>query len=208
MKLYRHYKNKFYRFIDIAKHSETLEDVVIYEALYKNSEGQLWVRPKKMFFENVAKGPRFAKVALKIRTFEKIGSKEKLLIFPLLKEIFKPFDSKAFDAAIKSREKILLVVGYVDGKVAGFKVGFQHDGEKFYSAWGGVDPKYRDLGIAQELMRAQHEWCRKNKFKVVQTRTKNKWRQMIILNLKNGFHIIGSYTDEHREPKLILEKKL
>lgn len=60
---YLHYKNKKYKLIGIAKHSETLEDMVIYEALYPNENGKYWVRPKNMFFENVSvgeyKGPRF-----------------------------------------------------------------------------------------------------------------------------------------------------
>lgn len=52
--IYTHYKNKkLYRVIGIAKHSETLEDMVVYEALYDNPLGKLWVRPKKMFFEEV-----------------------------------------------------------------------------------------------------------------------------------------------------------
>jgi len=50
---YRHYKGKDYRVIGVAKHSETLEELVVYEALYDNSESKLWVRPKKMFLENV-----------------------------------------------------------------------------------------------------------------------------------------------------------
>jgi hypothetical protein len=55
---YRHYKNKdhTYEIIGLAKHSETLEDMVVYKALYENKEfgyGVLWVRPKKMFLENV-----------------------------------------------------------------------------------------------------------------------------------------------------------
>lgn len=37
----------------VAKHSETLEELVVYEALYDNPEVKLWVRPKKMFEEEV-----------------------------------------------------------------------------------------------------------------------------------------------------------
>ena len=49
--IYRHYKGNLYEVIDIAKHSETLEELVLYKALYENLESKLWVRPKKMFFE-------------------------------------------------------------------------------------------------------------------------------------------------------------
>ena len=48
--LYRHYKGKQYRVIGLVKHSETLESLVLYEALYDNPLGRLWVRPEEMFF--------------------------------------------------------------------------------------------------------------------------------------------------------------
>jgi hypothetical protein len=44
---YRHYNGKKYRVVGIAKHSETLEDLVVYEALYDNEVSPLWVRPFK-----------------------------------------------------------------------------------------------------------------------------------------------------------------
>lgn len=49
--LYRHYKGNDYRVVGLARHSETLEPVVVYEALY--GEGGLWVRPAGMFTETV-----------------------------------------------------------------------------------------------------------------------------------------------------------
>lgn len=48
---YRHFKGNEYEVIGIAKHSETLEDYVVYRALY--GEGGLWVRPKSMWNETV-----------------------------------------------------------------------------------------------------------------------------------------------------------
>jgi hypothetical protein len=50
---YKHYKGNFYRVIGVTKHSETLEELVVYEALYDNPESKLWVRPLKMFIEEV-----------------------------------------------------------------------------------------------------------------------------------------------------------
>jgi len=53
---YEHYKGKEYEVIGLARHSETLEELVVYRALY-NSEKfgnhSLWVRPKDMFLEKV-----------------------------------------------------------------------------------------------------------------------------------------------------------
>ena len=58
---YRHYKGNFYEVIGIARHSETLEPMVVYRALY--GEGGIWVRPAEMWNETVAEGVlRFTRV--------------------------------------------------------------------------------------------------------------------------------------------------
>ncbi|MFA6160819.1 MAG: DUF1653 domain-containing protein [Patescibacteria group bacterium] len=48
---YKHYSGKEYEIVGIAKHSETLEEMVVYRALY--GEHQIWVRPLGMFLEDV-----------------------------------------------------------------------------------------------------------------------------------------------------------
>jgi hypothetical protein len=52
--LYRHYKGKHYEVIGVAKHSETLETLVVYRPLY--GEQGLWVRPFEMFVEILPNG--------------------------------------------------------------------------------------------------------------------------------------------------------
>ena len=58
---YRHFKGKEYELIGIAKHSETMEELVVYRALY--AEQGLWVRPAAMWTEQIERdgyrGPRF-----------------------------------------------------------------------------------------------------------------------------------------------------
>ncbi len=51
---YRHYKGNEYELIGIANHSETLEKMVVYRALY--GAGELWVRPLSMWSETVRVG--------------------------------------------------------------------------------------------------------------------------------------------------------
>ena len=48
--IYEHYKGKRYRVLGTARHSETLEELVLYECLYPNDLGQIWIRPKALFF--------------------------------------------------------------------------------------------------------------------------------------------------------------
>lgn len=60
---YRHFKGNEYEVIGVAKHSETLEEMVIYRPLY--GEGGLWVRPKDMFLEEIERdGKRFLRFEL------------------------------------------------------------------------------------------------------------------------------------------------
>lgn len=54
--IYRHHKGNLYQVIGVAKHSETLEEMVVYRALY--GEGDLWVRPAGIFVETVLKDGR------------------------------------------------------------------------------------------------------------------------------------------------------
>ena len=59
--LYRHFKGNLYRLLFVAKHSETLEPMVVYQALY--GEQGVWVRPAAMWNEHIDRndyhGPRF-----------------------------------------------------------------------------------------------------------------------------------------------------
>ena len=67
---YRHYKGKEYEVTGVARHSETLEELVVYKALYHidgMGEGSLWVRPKSMFMEKASIDGKM------IPRFERIG---------------------------------------------------------------------------------------------------------------------------------------
>jgi len=67
--LYEHYKGNQYEVIGLAHHSETLEELVVYRALYNSPDfgkNALWVRPAKIFTENIEINgktvPRFKKI--------------------------------------------------------------------------------------------------------------------------------------------------
>ncbi len=62
---YRHFKGNDYELLSVAKHSETLEDMVVYRALY--GEHGVWVRPASMWNETVERGGK------RIQRFTYIG---------------------------------------------------------------------------------------------------------------------------------------
>ena len=71
--LYQHYKGPQYRVFSVARHSETEEDVVFYQALY--GDYGFWVRPLSMFLESViVEGeqiPRFTLIQAEPRDFSR-----------------------------------------------------------------------------------------------------------------------------------------
>lgn len=62
---YRHFKGNEYEVVAVARHSETLEEMVVYKALY--GEGGIWVRPAKMWKETVERDGK------EVKRFEFIG---------------------------------------------------------------------------------------------------------------------------------------
>lgn len=139
--------------------------------------------------------------------FNSIPDKGKLeSVIKLHRKIFG--ESENLIKQMKDKSELLINLAIKDEKVIGYKIGYKLDEDKFYSWFGGVDENFRKYGVASKLMEEQHYYLKNNGFKIVQTKTKNKWRNMLILNIKNGFDIIGTYTDEEGETKIILEKKL
>lgn len=212
MKLHRHYKNKPYIVHGMAKHSETLEDLVIYETLYDNPTAKLWVRPREMFEENVKvdgrEVPRFAKVPLKISEFTEVGTQQEEILSILIKEIFGEWDPQWFRSNLRNHTRFHLLIASIDDTPVGFKLGYELDKWSFYSWLGGSMAEFRGVGIAKDLIEAQHEWCRSQGYRKIQTKTQNRWKAMLALNIKSGFEIVGYHSSDEGGPKIMLEKKL
>lgn len=66
--LYKHYKGNIYEVIGTARHSETLEYLVVYKATYQQEGDNLWVRPLSMFEETIIVN------GVERKRFEKINS--------------------------------------------------------------------------------------------------------------------------------------
>ncbi|HET7578784.1 MAG TPA: GNAT family N-acetyltransferase [Bacillales bacterium] len=127
-------------------------------------------------------------------------------ILAFYQDIFRP--EANFLEEMKTKRNLVTFVALVDGDMVGFKMGYDRKENHFYSWLGGVSDFYRGQGVASELMKQQHQWCREAGYHAIRTHTKNKWKAMLILNLRHGFDVIGTYTYVKGEPKIILEKRL
>ncbi|MEK7579493.1 MAG: DUF1653 domain-containing protein [Patescibacteria group bacterium] len=67
---YKHFKGQVVKVLGVAKHSETLEDLVVYDHLGLNELSDLWVRPLAMFLEDVEVDGK------KMKRFEYVGETE------------------------------------------------------------------------------------------------------------------------------------
>jgi hypothetical protein len=66
--LYKHYKGNVYKVVGVAKHSETLEELVVYKATYQREGENLWVRPLIMFTETIIVNGQTVKRFEKMKT--------------------------------------------------------------------------------------------------------------------------------------------
>lgn len=107
----------------------------------------------------------------------------------------------------QQRQPVQAWLALADGIVVGCKLGYERKPGHYYSWLGGVHPNFRGRGIAAELMRRQHAWCRAQGYRVVRTHTYNRWRAMLLLNLRHGFDIIGTVQGAHGLT-IVLEKEL
>jgi len=81
--------------------------------------------------------------------------------------IFVGQDSSAITVELEKKPTYLILLAIDAGEVVGYKIGYEDRTGRFYSWLGGVHPQFRGQGIASELMRKQHEWCRDHKYKVI-----------------------------------------
>ncbi len=111
-----------------------------------------------------------------------------------------------------NRHGVLIQCVYDHNSMIAFKIGYgvghQEQG-KFYSWLGGVLPDYRRKGIATKLAFDQHQWAMENGYKKIYTKSQNRFKSMMILNLKLGFDLMDiERTSPRSKNKIIFCKKL
>lgn len=129
-------------------------------------------------------------------------------IRPVYAACFGSAPPENFVSRVEERSGCLLQLALVDGRVVGYKLGYRRNPEVFYSWLGGVAPDYRGQGIARALLQRQHAWCRSVGYRRVRTDTTNAFKSMLLLNLREGFDVIGTFHDAERGLTIMLEREL
>ncbi|MCM3636992.1 GNAT family N-acetyltransferase [Sporosarcina luteola] len=127
-------------------------------------------------------------------------------ILQLHNKIFVNADELAKKAPLQPN--ILFVVAMIENQVVGYKIGYSLSKDRYYSWYGGVHEEFRGKGIASMLLEHQHRLVKDKGYKIIETKTRNKWREMLIVNIKHGFDITETFTDDEGIHRIVLEKSL
>ncbi len=126
----------------------------------------------------------------------------------LYSNIFKDADIIFFTQRIEAQPELYSILAYDTDALVGYKMGYPYDKHTFYSWIGGVLSPYRQRGIAKQLAHLQEHWAKEHGFAKLRTKSMNRFRAMMILNLKNGFNITNVYTNARGQTKIVFEKSL
>ena len=124
----------------------------------------------------------------------------------LYTSIFEDAVIPIFIQRLQTNKKNLSLIAYKNKIPVGFKIGYKYNNHTFYSWVGGTLSNYRKKGIANTLAKQQENWAKNNGFTKLRTKSMNRFKPMLILNLKNGFDIVQVYTNEKEQTKIIFEK--
>ena len=129
-------------------------------------------------------------------------------ILQVYKSIFDDYKIDFFKSRIDKKEDVLIVLCYNSDMLVGFKIGYRYNETTFYSWVGGVLLSYRQKGIAKQLAKLQEENVTTKRYSKMRTKSMNRFKPMMILNLKNGFNIVQVYTNDIGQTKVVFEKEL
>lgn len=129
-------------------------------------------------------------------------------ILDLYQELFIDANCNFFNERIQTQSQVFSVLAFINSELVGFKIGYPKNNETFYSWIGGVKKPYRNQGIGKDLAGLQEAHAKYLGFKKLQTKSMNRFKPMMILNLKNGFNITNVYTNEKGQTKIVFEKDL
>lgn len=129
-------------------------------------------------------------------------------ILALYKAVFDDYKLDFFKERIHQKEDLVIALCYSDLNLVGFKIGYKYTDTTFYSWVGGVLPSFRQNGIAKKLAELQLKKVLEKGYTRLRTKSTNRFKPMMILNLKNGFDIIQVYTNDSGQTKIVFEKDI
>src|SRR5262245_45671231 len=137
-----------------------------------------------------------------------VGVDELPLITELYNQIFRPAkDVETFRRRYLGRYDVLQMVARVEGRPAGFFLGFELKPDTFFAWFYGVLPEFRRMGIGSQLMEAAQSWAAQHNYEAIRLECHNQHRPMLHLAIALGYDIVGMRWDADRADNLVLFEK-
>lgn len=143
---------------------------------------------------------------MNIVTTNTITNKMRDELYTIHQEVFG--DINHFHQKLIRKTNLIFTLAIIDNEIHGYKIGYPLNEDCFYSWMGAVKPASRNLGITSRLMETQHEWAKNQNYKSIETKTMNRWRQMLLLNIRHGFDVKAVNIDKNGREKILLRKQL
>lgn len=118
-----------------------------------------------------------------------------------------PRDAEFFRRRFLGRYNPLLLIASLDERAVGFFLGFELKPSVYFSWLLAVDPEFRRLGIASQLMDAQHNWVTEHGYAAIRLECQNQHRPMMHMALERGYDIVGLRWDPDRGHNLVIFEK-
>ncbi len=146
---------------------------------------------------------------IKIKSIQGIPSNEVLNeLLTLYTSVFEDAIVDFFMERISTKEDVVSIIAYKNEVPVGFKIGYRYNESTFYSWVGGVLLNHRKEGIAKQLAAIQESIAKEKGYTKLRTKSMNRFKPMLILNLKNGFDIVQVYTNQKGQQKIVFEKEI
>ncbi|TKB51055.1 GNAT family N-acetyltransferase [Ferrimonas sediminicola] len=124
-------------------------------------------------------------------------------------ELDTPYPREEYDKRLGGAAH-LIQIAELEGKAAGFKVGYALNEQEFYSWLGAVLPQFRGQGVAKTLLRAQEEWAQTQGYGLIKVKSRNRYPEMLRMLLGKGYHLVDMQkaSDTPLDYRILLEKSL
>ncbi|MHC4065817.1 MAG: GNAT family N-acetyltransferase [Planctomycetota bacterium] len=139
---------------------------------------------------------------------EIVGPSEYGLIRDLYNRIARPpVDESYFQRRLRYRHNVLMMVAEMDHQPVGFSCAYELRPTTFYGWLYGVLPEARRLGVASQLMAAEHAWAKEQRYEMIRFECYNQHKPMLLLAIQTGYEIIGLRHDSRTAGNLVIFEK-
>ena len=141
---------------------------------------------------------------------EVIGLGEVALLTELYNDVFNPpADESFFLRRFLGRRNVSIMVALIDERHVGFTTGFELTPTTYFCWLCGVNPDFRRIGVATQLMQAQQAWAFDHEYSLMRFECQNQHRAMLHAAITEGYDLVGIRWDGATANNMaIFEKEL